>query len=64
MQCPYCTDQKGMGYKTEVLDTRNYFDTSRRRFYTQRRRVCTHCQTKFKTLEFSPILKEPKHELG
>jgi len=40
-----------------VTDTRRYFDDVRRRFYMERKRVCTHCDQRFTTREFSPIIK-------
>jgi len=59
MICPYCVDPKTTdGYQTKVTDTRRFFDDVRRRFYMERKRVCTHCHQRFTTREFSPVIKE------
>lgn len=59
MQCPYCADETFSSYKTKVIDSRHFVEPKRKRFYVERVRKCTKCQTTFSTTEYSP---EIKHE--
>jgi transcriptional regulator NrdR family protein len=54
MKCPYCADKDFNSSKTKVIDSRNYFEPTKKRFFTERIRKCDSCEKTFKTVEYSP----------
>ena len=55
MLCPFCVDKHLNTHNTKVLDSRSFWDPNRKRFYVERRRVCSHCEKRFSTTEYSPV---------
>lgn len=52
MICMFCVDDKGEYFsKSEVLETRQFWDPNDDFYYNQRRRKCLSCETKFTTIE-------------
>lgn len=46
MNCPECGSNR-----VRTSDTRSYVDSDEGFYYTERRKYCTDCDNKFKTLE-------------
>lgn len=52
MICQFCVGEDGNYFsKTEVLETRIYWDPSEEFYYNERRRRCLACETRFTTVE-------------
>jgi transcriptional regulator NrdR family protein len=52
MICQFCVDDSGSNFsKTEVLETRMYWDPNDEIYYNERRRQCLACETRFATVE-------------
>lgn len=51
MICPWCVAENNECQKTEVLETRQYWDPNDEQYYNERKRRCLNCSMKFTTAE-------------